>query len=77
MIAKHSSEQSHGGEGVEVIENRPHVDPVHGKGQFTEKRIHMSRYTDCTMDTILTLFNADDIFLLYAFSLLLYVVPTM
>ena len=43
MIAKHSSEQSHGGEGVEVIENRPHEDEVHGKGQFTEKRVHLSR----------------------------------
>ena len=42
MIAKHSAEQSHGGEGVEVIENRPHEDPVHGKGQYTEKRIHLS-----------------------------------
>ena len=44
MIAKHSAEQSHGGEGVEVVENRPHEDPVHGKGQYTETRIHLSRY---------------------------------
>ena len=43
MIAKHSAEQSHGGEGVEVVENCPHEDPVHGKGQYTEKRIHLSR----------------------------------
>ena len=42
MIAKHSAEQSVDGEGVEVVENRPHEDPVHGKGQFTEKRIHLS-----------------------------------
>lgn len=42
MIAKHCAEQSHGGEGVEVMENRAHVDPVHGKGQYTEKRIHLS-----------------------------------
>lgn len=42
MIARHSSEQSDGGEGVEVIENVPHTDPSHGKGQFTEKRIHLS-----------------------------------
>ena len=41
MIAKHSHEQSQKGEGVEVIENRPHEDPVHGKGQFTEKRIYI------------------------------------
>jgi Phosphatidylinositol transfer protein len=44
MIAKHSAEQSHGGEGVEVVENCPHEDPEHGKGQYTEKRIHLSRY---------------------------------
>ena len=42
MIAKHSSEQSQKGEGVEVVENRPHEDPEHGLGQFTEKRIHLS-----------------------------------
>lgn len=44
MIAKHSAEQSHGGEGVEVVENRPHEDPKHGQGQYTEKRIHLSRW---------------------------------
>jgi len=42
MIAKHSAEQSQKGEGVEVVENRPHEDPVHGAGQFTEKRIYIS-----------------------------------
>jgi len=42
MIAKHSMEQSQKGEGVEVVENRPHEDPVHGSGQFTEKRIYIS-----------------------------------
>merc|ERR1712013_300229 len=42
MIAKHSAEQSQKGEGVEVVENRPHTDPVHGDGQFTEKRIYIS-----------------------------------
>ena len=42
MIAKHSAEQSMKGEGVEVVENRPHEDPEHGKGQFTEKRIYIS-----------------------------------
>ncbi len=41
MIAKHSAEQSQDGEGVEVMENRPHDDPKHGRGQFTEKRIHI------------------------------------
>jgi len=42
MIAKHSHEQSQKGEGVEVVENRPHEDPEHGSGQFTEKRIYIS-----------------------------------
>ncbi|XP_066568648.1 cytoplasmic phosphatidylinositol transfer protein 1b [Amia ocellicauda] len=42
MISKHSSEQSGGGEGVEVIRNEPHSDPVHGQGQYTEKRIYLS-----------------------------------
>lgn len=42
MIARHSLEQSSGGEGVEVVENTAHTDPVHGKGQYTEKRIHLS-----------------------------------
>lgn len=42
MIAKHSAEQSKDGDGVEVVENHPHEDPVHGHGQFTEKRIHLS-----------------------------------
>ncbi len=43
MIARHSHEQSEKGEGVEVVTNEPCEDPVHGKGQFTEKRIHLSR----------------------------------
>ncbi|XP_058455321.1 cytoplasmic phosphatidylinositol transfer protein 1 isoform X2 [Malaya genurostris] len=42
MIARHSLEQSNEGNGVEVIENNECIDPVHGKGQFTEKRIHLS-----------------------------------
>jgi len=42
MIAKHSAEESEKGEGVEVVENRPHTDPLHGEGQYTEKRIHIS-----------------------------------
>ncbi|KMY94656.1 cytoplasmic phosphatidylinositol transfer protein 1 [Drosophila simulans] len=42
MIARHSLEQSEEGEGVEVVENKPCEDPVHGKGQYTEKHIHLS-----------------------------------
>ncbi|XP_044728324.1 cytoplasmic phosphatidylinositol transfer protein 1 [Chrysoperla carnea] len=42
MIARHSHEQSNGGEGVEFIESKPCEDEVHGQGQFTEKRIHLS-----------------------------------
>ena len=44
MIAKHSNEQSHKGEGVEVIKNEDCHDPVHGKGRLTEKRIYLSRF---------------------------------
>jgi len=44
MIARHSLEQSEEGEGVEVVENKPCEDPVHGKGQYTEKHIHLSRW---------------------------------
>ncbi|CAB1334488.1 unnamed protein product [Coregonus sp. 'balchen'] len=42
MISKHSSEQSGGGEGVEVVRNQPDSHPQHGLGQFTEKRIYLS-----------------------------------
>ncbi|KAG5330419.1 PITC1 protein, partial [Acromyrmex charruanus] len=42
MIARHSHEQSDNDEGVEVVENTVCEDPVHGKGQYTEKRIHLS-----------------------------------
>ncbi|XP_061425859.1 cytoplasmic phosphatidylinositol transfer protein 1-like [Lethenteron reissneri] len=43
MISKHSHEQSDRGEGVEVVSNQPHLDPTHGTGQYTEKRLHLSR----------------------------------
>uniref|UniRef100_A0A1B6GT25 Cytoplasmic phosphatidylinositol transfer protein 1 n=1 Tax=Cuerna arida TaxID=1464854 RepID=A0A1B6GT25_9HEMI len=42
MIARHSLEQSESGEGVEVMVNVPCEHPEHGKGQYTEKRIHLS-----------------------------------
>ncbi|XP_003210829.2 cytoplasmic phosphatidylinositol transfer protein 1-like, partial [Meleagris gallopavo] len=41
-ISKHSHQESEKGEGVEVVRNEPHEDPVHGPGQFTEKRVHLS-----------------------------------
>ncbi|OCT61808.1 hypothetical protein XELAEV_18047837mg [Xenopus laevis] len=41
-ISKHSHQESDRGEGVEVMENREHHDPVHGSGQYTEKRVHLS-----------------------------------
>jgi hypothetical protein len=44
MIAKHSAEESGDGEGVEVVANRPHEDPIHGKGRYTEKRMYGTRY---------------------------------
>lgn len=44
MIARHSLEQSAGnGEGVEIVLNEPCFDTEHGDGQFTEKRIYLSR----------------------------------
>uniref|UniRef100_A0A1B0C1U1 Phosphatidylinositol transfer protein N-terminal domain-containing protein n=1 Tax=Glossina palpalis gambiensis TaxID=67801 RepID=A0A1B0C1U1_9MUSC len=43
MIARHSYEQSTNGEGVEIITNEPCEDETYGKGQYTEKRIHLSR----------------------------------
>lgn len=42
MISKHSNEQSGDGEGVEVCANHPYEDTKHGKGQYTEKKIHLS-----------------------------------
>lgn len=42
MIARHSHEESVSGEGVEVVANKPCEDPVHGKGQYTEKKLHLS-----------------------------------
>ncbi|XP_012272585.1 cytoplasmic phosphatidylinositol transfer protein 1 [Orussus abietinus] len=42
MIARHSDEQSDCEKGIEVVENVECEDPEHGKGQFTEKRIHLS-----------------------------------
>lgn len=44
MIARHSFEQSSGGEGVEVVANEQVNDEVNGIGQFTEKRIHLSSH---------------------------------
>ncbi|KAF3428562.1 hypothetical protein E2986_12735 [Frieseomelitta varia] len=43
MIARHSHEQSDNDEGVEVVENVECEHQEHGKGQYTEKRIHLSR----------------------------------
>uniref|UniRef100_T1HII7 Phosphatidylinositol transfer protein N-terminal domain-containing protein n=1 Tax=Rhodnius prolixus TaxID=13249 RepID=T1HII7_RHOPR len=42
MIARHSLEQTESGQGVEIIDNRECEDPKYGKGQYTEKRIHLS-----------------------------------
>ncbi|XP_078141058.1 cytoplasmic phosphatidylinositol transfer protein 1-like [Centroberyx gerrardi] len=41
-ISKHSHQESQKGEGVEVLVNEPHYDPMHGQGQHTEKRVHLS-----------------------------------
>ena len=48
MIARHSAEESKGGgDGVEVVVNKPCHDPVHGDGQYTEKKIYLSRCVSC------------------------------
>lgn len=44
MISKHSHDQSEQGEGVHVVKNEPCEDEKHGKGQFTEKRVYLSRW---------------------------------
>lgn len=41
MIARHSFENTTKSEGIQVIKNEPFEDPVHGLGQYTEKRIHV------------------------------------
>lgn len=43
MISKHSHEQSEQGEGVHVVKNEPQEDETHGLGQYTEKRVYLSR----------------------------------
>ena len=44
MIARHSEEESRGsGDGVEVVINNPCHDEKHGHGQYTEKRIYLTR----------------------------------
>ena len=44
MIARHCHEESDKGEGVEVLKYEPCVDPVHGVGHYTEKRIHLYKW---------------------------------
>ena len=44
MIARHSEEESRGsGDGVEVVVNEACHDDKHGDGQYTEKRIYLTR----------------------------------
>lgn len=43
MIAKHSNQNTAKSEGILVLKNEPHSDPVHGQGQYTEKRILLGR----------------------------------
>ena len=44
MIARHSAEESKGGgDGVEVVVNEGCHDDEHGDGQYTEKRIYLTR----------------------------------
>ena len=53
MINKHTHEQSEKGEGVEVVQNETVRDEVHGDGFFTEKRIHLNRYSLCLTELLL------------------------
>ena len=47
MIARHSKEESRGsGDGVEVVVNEACHDDKHGDGQYTEKRIYLTRYIE-------------------------------
>lgn len=57
MIARHSHEQSDSDEGVEVVENTACEDPTHGKGQYTEKRIHLSRYRSSVVQSYFLLIS--------------------
>ncbi len=41
MIARHCHQESEKGEGVEVLKYEPCEDPIHGKGHYTEKRVHL------------------------------------
>lgn len=43
MIARHSNSSTSKSEGVRVLKNEPHTDPVHGAGQYTEKHIMLGR----------------------------------
>ncbi len=43
MVAKFSRINTKGSEGVQLIKNEEYVDPVHGKGQYTEKRVYLGR----------------------------------
>ncbi|XP_070811338.1 cytoplasmic phosphatidylinositol transfer protein 1-like [Pituophis catenifer annectens] len=52
-ISKHSHQESDRGEGVEVVKNEPHEDPVHGPGQFTEKRVHLSSLVSFSVSPLL------------------------
>lgn len=42
MIGRHSEEQSAAGDGIETVVNETCVDPVHGCGRKTVKRIHIN-----------------------------------
>ena len=45
MIARHSAEESKGnGDGVEVVVNESCHDERYGDGQYTEKRIYLTRW---------------------------------
>ena len=59
MIAKHTNEQSEQGDGVEIVKNEDCNDPVHGKGRYTEKRVHLSKWVSYNDNKDVRLYKTD------------------
>ena len=55
MIAKHSAEQSQKGEGVEVVENRPHSDPVRLINDYDALDFFHLAYMHCHMEDLVNI----------------------
>jgi hypothetical protein len=53
MIARHCHQESENGEGVEVVKYELCEDVKHGKGHYTEKRIHLYSKLPTWMQSII------------------------